>query len=187
MPSGLVTDVDQIRVWLDWPPDEAYRLEALAAAPPTNFELPEPDEARILLRNMDVPPPAIDEMVPAMPSPASDPEAWWLLERCYAAFRGGVRPPWPAPWVTDEPLTRYFHLYVFLGALRDVLDKHAARGIPERATYATLGDVGLQVAHYHARNGGVYGFDGAFWIFNHFRGDLFQIGRLQYELGVAAY
>lgn len=193
MPSGLVTSsqaaVERVRLWLDWPKDEAHRLAALDVPIERPFRLPEPDEAARVLRGLDVPPPAAAEVVASLPSEQSEPEAWWILERCYAAVLSrdeARRPPWPAPWVTDEPLTRYFHLYVFLGAVADVLAMHAARGIAEEVTWATLGDVGLQVAHYQARHG-VYGFDGAFWIFNHFRGDLFQIGRLQYELGTADF
>jgi hypothetical protein len=190
-PSGLVTDAEVVRRWLDWPPDEIHRLRALdAPGEHRPFELPPPDEAAEILRNLDVPPAAAAEVVAAMPSRQRDPEAWWILERCYWAVVGRDetrRPPWPAPWVTDEAFTRYFHLYVFIAAVRDVLAMHAARGIPEDITWATLGDVGLQVAHHHARHDGVYGFDGAFWMFNHFRGDLFQIGRLQYELGAATF
>ena len=190
MPSGLVTDAEAVRVWLDWPEGEIGRLRALdvpGTRPP--FRLPPPDEAAVILRNLDVPPPAASEILAAMPSPDGNPEAWWLLERCAWAVidrDDARRPPWPAPWVTDEPLTRYFHLYVFLGVAEHVLAMHAARGIPPEITWGTLGDVGLQVAHHQARHG-TYGFDGAFWIFNHFRGDLFQIGRLQYELGGATF
>ncbi len=188
---GLVTSpemVERVRTWLDWPPDEAYRLAAIDRLPEREFRLPPPDEARETLRRLDVPPPAADEMLEALPL-AYGEEAWWLLERCYAALISAdspERPPWPAPWVTDAAFTRYFHLYVFLAAVPDVLAKHRARRVPEEITWATLGDVGLQVAHYHARNG-VYGFDGAFWVFNHFRGDLFQLGRLQYELDTADF
>ena len=194
MPLGLAqasaSELDRIRVWLGWPDDEIHRLRALDVDRGfARFRLPGPDEAAEILRLLDVPPPAAAEIVAAVPTPEADPEAWWILERCYAALierDDARRPPWPAPWVTDEALTRYFHVYVFLGAVRDVLAMHAARGIPAEVTWATLGDVGLQVAHYHARHG-TYGFDGAFWIFNHFRGDLFQLGRLQYELGTAPF
>ncbi len=179
-------DIGSIRRWLDWPEDEIGRLETLEAADHFPFALPDGDDLAEICRNLDVPPPAAEEVVAAAPSPERDPEAWWLLERCYAQFRSGNRPPWPAPWVTDEPLTRYFHLYVFLAAVGDVLAKHDARDIPPEITWTTLRDVGLQVAHHQARRG-VYGFDGAFWIFNHFQGGLFQLGRLQYELGTAAY
>jgi hypothetical protein len=179
-------NVEDIRRWLDWPPGEIGRLEELDAADRFPFALPGSDELARICRNLDVPPPAAAEVVAAAPSPDRDPEAWWLLERCYAQFRLGNRPPWPAPWVTDEPLTRYFHLYVFLAAVDDVLSKHAARNIDPEITWRTLRDTGLQVAHHQARHG-VYGFDGAFWIFNHFQGNLFQLGRLQYELGNAAY
>src|SRR5205823_4085582 len=157
------TDViERVRVWLEWPPDEVGRLVALdehRSDRPSS--LPDEKTAHEILRGLDVPPPAVDEIVAAMPSSDSDPEAWWLLERCYWALvcDDPSPPPWPAPWVTPAAFTRYFHIYVFLAALPDVLRKHAARGIPPEITWATLGDVGLQVAHYHARFG-AYGFDG---------------------------
>jgi hypothetical protein len=180
--------VELVRAWLGWPPDEVYRLEALEIPDLAPFTLPASDEAARILRNLDVPPPAAEEVVAAMPTPDGDPEAWWLLERLHDALvrTPPTAPPWPAPQVGDDALSRYFHLYVFLGAVPGVLARHAERGIPTDITWKTLGDVGLQVAHYHARYGR-YGFDGAFWIFNHFRGDLFQLGRLQYELGRAGF
>src|SRR5438067_7647394 len=163
--------VERIRAWLDWPPDEVYRLAAIDREPVRAFALPTAADAAHILRRLDVPPPAVTEIIAALPERERDPEAWWLLERCYAALTDPddpTRPPWPAPWVTDEAFTRYFHLYVFLAAVPDVLEKHASRGIAPDVTWKTLGDVGLQVAHYHARHG-VYGFDGAFWVFDHFR------------------
>jgi hypothetical protein len=186
---GLVTgEVERVRRWLDWPQEEGYRLAAFDREPEHAFVLPGPSESYGILRRLDVPEQAAQEIVEALPR-TREAEARWLLERCYAALisvEAPERPPWPAPWVTEDPFTRYFHLYVFLAAVRDVLTKHGARGVPEAITWATLGDVGLQVAHHHARHGS-YGFDGAFWVFNHFRGELFLLGRLQYERDTADY
>ncbi len=163
------------------------RLHALARTGPSpnGFRLPPADEAREVLGRLDVPPHAVDEMIDALPTATDDPEAWWLLERLhhYVVSRNGIAtaPPWPAPVVRrDDPFSRYFHLYVFLGAVTDVLSVHAARGIPESVTWDTLRDTGLQVANYQTRNGQA-GFDGAFWIWLHFRGDIYRLGRLQYN------
>jgi hypothetical protein len=80
----------------------------------------------------------------------------------------------------DDPFTHYFHLYVFLAAVPDLLRYHAQRRIPEDVTWRTLRDVGLQIANYHVRHGRP-GFDGAFWVWPHFRGEVFTLGRLQFE------
>lgn len=177
--------IDRVRLWLEWPLDETHRLEALENVPraATPFALPDDATARDVLRRMIVPPHAVEEMVAAMPTPSTHPEAWWLLERLYDALvdeSGRAEPPWPAPQETGDPLTRYFHLYAFLAGVPHVLALHGARGIPEDVTFETLQDVGLQVAHYQTRKG-LPGFDGAFWVWKHFRGNVFRLGRLQFD------
>jgi hypothetical protein len=133
---------------------------------------------------MDVPPHAIKELLEALPSEDKDPEAWWLIDRLYSKLtdHDGTPhpPPWPAPASVNDALRRYLHLYVFLGAVPDALRIHANRAVPEDVTWATLRDVGLQVANYQRRHG-IAGFDGAFWIWQHFRGEIFRLGRLQYN------
>ena len=179
--------IDRVRDWLGWPPDSPMeRLDALAALGPhpDGFPLPGGQAARAILAGWDTPVHAVDEIVDAAPGPASHPEGWWVLERLYHALvADGERatpPPWVAPFPTDDPLTHHFHLYVFLAAVPMVLEMHRARGIDEDVTWATLRDVGLQVANYEVRTGRP-GFDGAFWVWPHFRGDAITIGRLQYD------
>ncbi len=180
--------VEQVRSWLEWPEDPAeLRLQALADAGPSpdGFRFPSLDQSRDVLTRLDVPPHAVDEMIEAFPNSDANPEAWWLLERLhhYVVSRNGIAlaPPWPAPVVrAEDALSRYFHLYVFLAAVPETLAVHAARGIPEGITWDTLRDTGLQVANYQTRNG-IAGFDGAFWIWLHFRGDIYRLGRLQYN------
>jgi hypothetical protein len=70
---------------------------------------------------------------------------------------------------------------VFLSAVPHVLGINRARGIQDDVTWDTLRDVGLQVAHYESRHGRG-GFDGAFWLWPHFRGAIFLLGRLQFDL-----
>ena len=172
--------MEDVRAWLRWPADETPRLAALPA-PRYAFALPPAGDALATLLRMDVPPGAAAEMVEAMPSPDADPEAWWLLERLYTAVvDGGPAPPWPAPVVEAPALTRFFHLYVFLGAVPAVLRAQGAREISPDITWDTLQDVGLQVAHYQSRYGS-NGFDGAFWVWQHFQADVFRLGRLLFE------
>jgi hypothetical protein len=180
--------IERVRAWLEWPTEATPRLTALADAGPlaSVFELPMGAELRVLLERMDVPPHAAHEIERSLPSPDAHPEAWWLLERLYQQLteRDGsaLAPPWPAPQPSDDPFTHYFHLYVFLAGAAATLRGHRARGVPEDITWATLQDTGLQVAHYQTRNGRP-GFDGAFWVWPHFRGEVYRLGRLQYTLG----
>jgi hypothetical protein len=180
------SEIQRVAGWLGWPEGETQQLTDLLAsgARPGALHMPDDGSARAALARMDVPPHAIEELVAVMPSASSDPEAWWLLDHLYSKvidFDGPVySPPWPAPANVDDALRRYLHLFVFLGAVPNALRLHAKRGIPEEVTWSTLRDVGLQVANYQRRHG-VPGFDGAFWIWQHFRGGIFRLGRLQYN------
>lgn len=174
--------IERVGAWLGYPPDAMWRLEQVDGSPVDAFALP--DDLTDVLARLHMPAEAITEIVDAAPTPSTDPEAWWLLGRLYdqVTKRDGmvVEPPWPAPIVTDEPLTHFFHLYVFLAAVPDVLTMHGARGVPPEVSWATLQDVWLQIDNYHRRHGR-YGFDGAFWIWQHFRGTIYRLGRLQYN------
>jgi hypothetical protein len=187
-PDGSI--VDRMGKWLEWPRSEWPRLEPLARAHVSGtFTLPAPDEMREILERLVVPPQAIAEIVGSIPTP-DDVEAWWLLERLHHVIvtpeDGWFDPPWPAPWPTDDPFTHHFHTYVFVAAIPNVLRMHAARGIPEDLTWRTLTDIGLQIANYEVRLGRP-GFDGAVWVWPHFRGEVFRLGRLQYDLTHIAF
>lgn len=179
--------VERVRVWLGWPQEEAYRLTALAAAPGPDgpvFDLPGADELAAVASRMLVPDHALRELAEGAERARAIPEAWWLLGQLHrhTTMLDGtaIAPPWPAPEPSEDPLTRYFHLYVYLASVDALRRRHAELGVAEAVTWATLEDVGLQVANYQAR-AGVPGFDGAFWVWQHFRGETFRLGRLQYD------
>lgn len=180
-----MTDIQAVASWLRWPSGTMEDLTELAEVRPTPgaFALPAGTELRDVLASLDVPPHAIEEIVAAEPSAQTTPEAWWLLERLHHKLTDmdGVAflPPWPTPMVGKDPLTRYFHVYVFLAAVSHIRRFHADRGIPPEVTRATLADLGLQIAHYQRWNG-YPGFDGAFWLWQHFRGQMYRLGRLQF-------
>ncbi len=185
------TMIERVGRWLGWLPEFWPRLKPLAEAELTGtFALPSPAQTRSILERLDVPPQAITEIVAAIPSP-DQTEAWWLLERLHhavvASEEGWYDPPWAAPWPTaDDPFTRHFHTYVFIAAVPHVLAVHGARGIDPDITWATLSDIGLQIANYEVRLGSP-GFDGAVWVWPHFRGEVFRLGRLQYDLTHIAF
>jgi hypothetical protein len=177
--------IEQVRAWLDYPDsavDRIARLEAFVPVP-GEFVLPPGDEMLALMKRLDVPIQAFDEVIESTPRPETDPEAWWILERLYRELAGEAPVDavlWPTPMWTDAPLGRFLHLYVFLAAVDRVRRLHAARGIPDEISWGSLGDLGLQVDRYR-REYGICGFNTAFWMTDHFRGRIFRLGRLQYE------
>lgn len=163
-------------------------LAELAALEPEvgAARLPDGDEAAELLARMEVPEADAAEVTAALPAVAARPELWWLLERCrhrLVSDMGGTR--FPTPW-PDLPRAlgaagRWFYLAVLLATVPDVRRYHADRGVPDEVSWATLADVGTKVI----RDRDLYGAGGLHaqdWFTLHFRGVLYTLGRLQFNL-----
>jgi hypothetical protein len=75
----------------------------------------------------------------------------------------------------------YFYVHVFLAALPAVRAQHAALGIPDHISRATLADLGNKMAIFR-RTHGVGGLDRQSWLSRHFRGTLYRLGRLQFDM-----
>ena len=124
------------------------------------------------------------EMLATWPSPETDPEAWRSLERAYQtliADMGGYAPlQLPGPAAGSTPLGRYFFAFVYLAALADVRRFHSQRGIRDDISWATLSDLGRNLKRDRLLLG-----DGGLrtsgWLTLHFRGSLYQLGRLQFN------
>ena len=124
------------------------------------------------------------EILAAWPSPDRDLEIWRSLERAYEALvrdLGGFGPlDLPGPSVESTPLERYFFAYVYLAALADVRRFHLRRRIPDEISWATLADLGRNLVRDRLLLG-----DGGLrtsgWLTLHFRGSLYQLGRLQFN------
>ena len=168
---------DDIRNWVE-------RLDGIGA-PAGPVVLPEGSELVQTLLRLSVVHEDIDTLLALRPTPAGDPELWWLLERSVGALRqrmGAVEdwvriPPLPE---SLGPLQRYFFVYVFVAALPDVRAYHRQRGVPDEVSWATLADLGRQMAVYRKR-AGESGFDDPVWVTLHFTGAIYQLGRLQFE------
>lgn len=144
------------------------------------------DVTACLLDRLQFAPANAGEALATRVQPGEQPELWWLLERCHRAVVRGLQPDaplWTIPPLPDElgSAGRFFPLHVLLSAVDALRDWHARRGIPEDVTWATLQDVGRWVAIYRASHG-CGGLDRAGWLTHHFHGELFELGRLQYEL-----
>jgi hypothetical protein len=124
-----------------------------------------------------------EEILAAWPSPESDRAAWLSLERAYRTLvtdMGGFEPlelPGPAD---SSPLGRYFFAFVYLAALADVRRFHTRRGISDDISWATLSDLGRNLKRDRLLLG-----DGGLrtsgWLTLHFRGSIYQLGRLQFN------
>ena len=123
------------------------------------------------------------EILVAWPSP-EDFEVWLSLELAYRTLvddLGGFAPlEIPGPAVGSTPLGRYFFVYVYLAALADVRRFHKQRGVPDEISWATLADLGRNLRRDRLLLG-----DGGLrtsgWLTLHFRGALYQLGRLQFN------
>jgi len=157
--------------------------------PPEPVRLPRGDEARDLLRRLEVAELDVEEIVAAAPDPDRDPALWWLLERTHHAivrhlgdYRAKSRGGPPLPY-EGGAAARYFHVYVFLATIPAVRRFHAERGIPEAIGWETLAQLGELVAT-HRRKYGEGGMNMQWWTTYHLRGIIYRLGRLQFSLAV---
>jgi hypothetical protein len=153
--------------------------------PPFTLELPPPDALPALLRELAIPDEDFDPIIASRPDPDRDPEVWWLLERCVHSLvrhMGTVdAPPTFAPLRDiNDPEHRFFYVHVFLAAHPHAVAYHARRGIPQEISRATLADLGRNV-RVHRKRYGIGGLGVAFWLMRHFRGVIYELGRLQFE------
>ncbi|MEU6142259.1 acyltransferase domain-containing protein [Streptomyces sp. NPDC047081] len=147
--------------------------------------LPDADELAEELLDLAVPHEDINELVRMGRRVTDDPELRAILEasvRELVQDMGEVGSPVDLPeldWPSG-PLQRCFSVYVFVAALPYTRAYHRARGIPADVTRHTLADLGRNMA-VHRRRHGVAGVQAPWWLVHHFRGELFQLGRLQFE------
>ncbi|MGW2646059.1 acyltransferase domain-containing protein [Streptomyces sp. NPDC001393] len=148
--------------------------------------LPDADDLPELLLDLAVPHEDINDLVAAGRRVTGDPGARTLLEECVEElFRDPEetgRTPELAALLDAVPagLTGVFAVYVFVAAAPHTLARHRERGIPPEVSRRTLADLGRQMAA-HRRRHGTTGVLSRRWLVRHFRGELYQLGRLQFE------
>jgi hypothetical protein len=77
---------------------------------------------------------------------------------------------------------RMMYALVCLSCVEQARQRHARRGIDEALTKQTLSDLSIWVRHYHQEQG-AWGFSQLFWLTGHLIGELYQLGRLQFQMG----
>lgn len=171
---------ERLAAWLE-DLQGAQEPRAEAVLPPA-VELPE------VLLDLAVPHEDINDLVALRGRLARDPEARWLLDRGVDATvrdmgRPGVGPKYPPLPEELGSLGTFFHVYVLVAALPYVRAYHRSRGIPEDISRRTLADLGRHMAVHRRARGGP-GLLHPAWNSLHFRGELYQLGRLQFQRAV---
>jgi hypothetical protein len=174
---AILGDREETRTWLD-------HLDEIGA-PPFDVNLPRPDDAAPVFLDLAVPHDEFDKLVWLLPHPVRTPGIWWLLERAvHSVVRtiGHIEAPPGFPVLPRElgELRRYFYFYVLLAVRPYTQAFHRDLGITEETSRRTLVDIGRKMS-VHRKNHGKGGIDAPTWLTHHMRGQLYQLGRLQYE------
>ena len=147
--------------------------------------LPDADELAEVLLDLAVPHEDINQLVRMSRRVTDDPELLRVLEasvdelvRGMGEIGGAVDLP-QLDWASG-PLQRCFPVYVFVAALPYTRAYHRARGVPDDVSRRTLADLGRNMV-VHRRRYGRAGLQAPWWLTHHFRGELYQLGRLQFE------
>ncbi|TMC75986.1 MAG: hypothetical protein E6J09_10870 [Chloroflexi bacterium] len=168
---------DEHRPWLEM-------LDAIGASP-HGLRLPDRAELSSIFPRLAIDQADAAEIIEGWPSPTKDPEIWWLLERAYHALvsdLGGIEPlRWPNLPPEFGATGRFFYVYLFLAALGDVRAWHERRGIPDDVSWTTLADLGRNLTR-DRRLLGDSGLRTSAWLTLHFRGVIYALGRLQFNL-----
>ena len=181
-----MVDTTEVARFLELAPPNTDWLAELSTATGPDVPLPDRATARELLRTMRVPEADWAEAFAAAPEPDRDPELWWLLQHCrrLLADRMGDQGPlahWPDLPVRLGAAGRWFYLWVFVAATPALLEYHRRHGVEPSVTDATLADVGAK-AVLRRRTRGAAGLDKQSWFTLHFRGLLYALGRLQFNV-----
>ncbi|MFB7086694.1 acyltransferase domain-containing protein [Streptomyces sp. NPDC056296] len=152
--------------------------------------LPDADDLPDVLLDLAVPHEDINALVGLRGGVTRDAGTARLLEECVqelvrdlgepAADPEGMRRFGERLAEAPEALGGYFSAYVFVAALPYTRAYHQERGIPAEITRHTLADLGRNMAS-HRRRHGTGGVRAPRWLAHHFRGELYQLGRLQFE------
>ncbi|MFF1479415.1 acyltransferase domain-containing protein [Streptomyces sp. NPDC058301] len=150
--------------------------------------LPVGDELPEVLLDLAVPHEDINELVRIARQSVDDPEVGGLLAASVRALvrdigTVGFQPEMPA---ISEGLggsavvRRLFPVLVLLAALPHTRAYHDERAVPADIARRTLADLGRHMA-VHRRRYGNAGLVLPRWLWPHFRGELYQLGRLQFQ------
>lgn len=155
------------------------------AIPRLPAALPDAPDLPDILLDLAVPHEDVNELVRLRAELIASPELRDLLDRAVSGLlwrldepgRGAGLPLFPA---AAGAMGRCFAVLVFVAALPHTRALHHERGVPDDVSRRTLADLGRNMA-LHRRRFGTTGLFVPWWLTRHFRGELYQLGRLQFE------
>lgn len=147
--------------------------------------VPERDAVAALLTQLGVPSAQVDEAVATAPLVAGEPALGWLVVHCAQQLvrEMGVNrrlPPWPTLPASLGLPARYLYVLVFLATLPYVRRYHQQHAISDDVSWATLAHLGRHMA-IQQRMSGKGGLAAHNWLAQHFRGVIYELGRLQFH------
>ncbi|MEU0566078.1 acyltransferase domain-containing protein [Nonomuraea sp. NPDC005983] len=166
-------DIDAVR---NAHPDWLDHLESLGG-----LDLSFPRDLTAELLRLAVPHEDIAAVLADVPGRGS--RRWWLAERCVHSLvstMGSLDRPPAFPSRLPDGFGPYFFVHVFLAALPYTREYHREHGVPDEVSWATLTDLGRNMA-VHRRRHGTGGLHAPWWFTLHARGVLYDLGRLQFE------
>lgn len=165
-------------------------LEALGA-PPEPVQLPASEEALQILARANAPEDQVAEAVAAIAEIERDSALRWLVERCHHLLVQNMGQfdqmhSWPVLPERFGVSGRFVYVWAFLATIPAVRKYHQSRDIPDDIAWATLGDLGRNMG-IQKRTYGVGGLGTTNWITLHFRGAIYELGRLQFNRSRVRY
>lgn len=179
MVHEVFADIPESRTWFeaiaDIPDEEKNRIQ-----------IPDEDTWRHWLEYVEVPAEDIDNVIATTPGPDRDADLFDILQRGAAwliSDMGQIKSlPRFAPLADfNHPRYRYFYVQLLTACLPFAQQYHRSLGIPEEISQATFADLGRNV-RVHRKREGVGGLGVMWWLMLHFRGLIYQLGRLQFEM-----
>ncbi|MET8147791.1 acyltransferase domain-containing protein [Actinoplanes sp. NPDC049668] len=185
-------DLDDIAARLGVPVEDVDRVSRLAGDRPS-APLPAKADAPAILDRLGVRPEGAAEILAGWPDPVSPmwtPELRWLLDRSIALVRADLGGhDWLAPGPElprDRGLAwRHLYVYAYLALIDVVTEYHRDHGIADAVSWATLADLGRNLAIDRRMHGEGWPVMQS-WLTLHARGGLYELGRLQHHRGDTA-
>ena len=169
--------------------EDVDRVHRLAGDRPS-APLPAKAEAPVILDRLAVRPDDAAEITAGWPDPDSPlwtPELRWLLDRSIALVRAdlgghGWLPPGPELPRERGPAWRHLYVYAYLALADVVREYHRDHGIADDVSWATLADLGRNLAVDRRMHGEGWPVMQS-WLTLHARGAIYELGRLQHHRG----
>ena len=173
-------------IFADTPESKSW-FEALAKVSESDknrIQVPDAETWREWLEFVEIPVEDIDDVIATTPDP--DSELYDVLQRGAATIvnaMGQIESPPRFAALADfnHQQYRYFYVQLLTACLPFVREYHRTLGVPASISQATLADLGRNV-RVHRKREGVGGLGVMWWLMLHFRGVIYQLGRLQFEL-----